>query len=240
MTYHNNYTSKIPKPAFVFFLLLIVICYSLMTYVSIKNRELYILLLQEDGPLENIATVSVLLAALFFFAAYLRHRGTRVNRFYLLFSIALLFLFLEEISWGQRIFGIETPALFEDLNAQKEINLHNYSPIYKHINKIAYAGLQFYLVGIVLLTLIFKKLYSTFLKFQIPIPSPATALLMCANYFLYYDLFLSLASRFGYHGKVTVNYVELYEAGIELSLLFFSIECFYRGITWINGGEEYS
>ena len=31
----------------------------------------------------------------------------------------------EEVSWGQRLFGIETPEDFEAINNQGEINLHN-------------------------------------------------------------------------------------------------------------------
>ena len=34
-------------------------------------------------------------------------------------------LLLEEISWGQRIFGWSTPERLENLNAQQETNLHN-------------------------------------------------------------------------------------------------------------------
>jgi hypothetical protein len=33
--------------------------------------------------------------------------------------------FGEEISWGQRIFGIETPAFIADANRQSELNFHN-------------------------------------------------------------------------------------------------------------------
>jgi len=32
---------------------------------------------------------------------------------------------LEEISWGQRIFGLRTPELLLEVNRQKELNLHN-------------------------------------------------------------------------------------------------------------------
>lgn len=32
---------------------------------------------------------------------------------------------LEEISWGQRIFGFETPELLQRYNLQKETNIHN-------------------------------------------------------------------------------------------------------------------
>jgi len=33
--------------------------------------------------------------------------------------------FGEEISWGQRIFGFQTPELLHELNAQQEFNIHN-------------------------------------------------------------------------------------------------------------------
>jgi hypothetical protein len=42
-----------------------------------------------------------------------------------LFSIGCFFIALEEISYGQWIFKWETPALFQEINAQGETNLHN-------------------------------------------------------------------------------------------------------------------
>jgi hypothetical protein len=58
---------------------------------------------------------------------------------------------------------------------------------------------------------------------------------------IYYVCNLELCNRFVYRSFSRGNQtLELYEAGIELSLLYFSIECFYRGITWIIGREEYS
>ena len=41
--------------------------------------------------------------------------------------LALLFFFvaMEEISWGQRIFGYGTPAGYEQINVQREANVHN-------------------------------------------------------------------------------------------------------------------
>lgn len=42
-------------------------------------------------------------------------------------GLSLLFLLatMEEISWGQRFFGIETPDLIKGINFQKELNFHN-------------------------------------------------------------------------------------------------------------------
>jgi hypothetical protein len=43
--------------------------------------------------------------------------------------LGLAFVFFlgagEEISWGQRIFGIETPEAWAEVNVQRETNLHN-------------------------------------------------------------------------------------------------------------------
>lgn len=40
------------------------------------------------------------------------------------FAVALVIVSLEEISWGQRLFGVPTPALLES-NVQHEMTLHN-------------------------------------------------------------------------------------------------------------------
>jgi hypothetical protein len=43
---------------------------------------------------------------------------------YFIFSIAFCLIAFEEISWGQRIFEINTPDFLED-NLQDEMNIHN-------------------------------------------------------------------------------------------------------------------
>lgn len=40
-------------------------------------------------------------------------------------TLGLFFLVGEELSWGQRIFGWATPQALEEVNKQKETNLHN-------------------------------------------------------------------------------------------------------------------
>ena len=45
--------------------------------------------------------------------------------FFALLSLACLYVVLEEISWGQRIFGWESPDYFKSQNLQGETNLHN-------------------------------------------------------------------------------------------------------------------
>jgi len=54
-------------------------------------------------------------------------------------GFALLFFVIagEEISWGQRILGIETPESFAAHNVQQEINLHNIEGIHGSIRALA-------------------------------------------------------------------------------------------------------
>ena len=55
----------------------------------------------------------------------------RWGRFFLLFwAFGTFFIMAEEISWGQRIFGIETPDSLKELNYQGEISLHNLQIVY--------------------------------------------------------------------------------------------------------------
>jgi len=61
--------------------------------------------------------------ALFARAAWLR---TRYRWSTLILSAACLYVFFEEISWGQRIFGFRSPEFFSQYNLQGETNVHNF------------------------------------------------------------------------------------------------------------------
>lgn len=81
----------------------------------------------EDGLFESATAIILLLCALLLLSSI--GRAWRLDRrlgvavgFLALLCFVLL---MEEISWGQRIFGFETPEEIEAMNAQQEINLHN-------------------------------------------------------------------------------------------------------------------
>lgn len=81
---------------------------------------------REDGPVEYAGFAAFLGASVLAFVAASRIR--RAHR--LAFAAAVLGAVLvvaagEEISWGQRLFGTETPAVLVDGNRQDELNLHN-------------------------------------------------------------------------------------------------------------------
>ena len=46
--------------------------------------------------------------------------------FFALLALASFYVFMEEISWGQRIFGFDSPDVFKQHNLQRETNLHNF------------------------------------------------------------------------------------------------------------------
>lgn len=72
-------------------------------------------------------------------------QNTRYRWFFVFFALAALYVVLEEISWGQRIFGFATPEFLREHNLQGEANLHNmftgpYSTMLKDALSIAVAA----------------------------------------------------------------------------------------------------
>lgn len=85
----------------------------------------------EDGVIETIGAAGFVLGALglaiaAFRAPVFRDGGGFLARAATIFWALFLFLACaEEISWGQRIFGIETPEAMARINMQDETNIHN-------------------------------------------------------------------------------------------------------------------
>jgi hypothetical protein len=91
-------------------------------------RGAFRLLLDEDGVAEWLQIVCWIAVAVF--AAAIAARRWRAGHRWqaLLFglvTLAMVFVVGEEISWGQRIFGFETPEELIDINLQGEVTLHN-------------------------------------------------------------------------------------------------------------------
>ena len=59
-------------------------------------------------------------------AVPLARRHWPYNWFFALLACAAFYTVMEEISWGQRLFEIDSPAFFAENNVQGEINLHNF------------------------------------------------------------------------------------------------------------------
>jgi hypothetical protein len=84
--------------------------------------------LREDGPVEWLTVVGLLLLAGLCFWRVLSQKGQHPRLFLwitALWGVAFVFGAGEEISWGQRLLGLSTPEWFAEHNRQGEINLHN-------------------------------------------------------------------------------------------------------------------
>jgi len=86
------------------------------------------LMRKENHPVELITFVFLLAGAItgFIFSYKLAKSGEKlVSIFYFIFAFGLLFVAMEEISWGQWIFKFHTPDYMRGLNRQNEFNVHN-------------------------------------------------------------------------------------------------------------------
>lgn len=97
--------------------------------VFVLNRSLARKLVDEDSLLQWLQFLFLILTAACCLRTVLgcgRIRCSRLVRAgFLVFAILALLVALEEISWGQRVFGLKTPESLDRVNVQGEITLHN-------------------------------------------------------------------------------------------------------------------
>jgi hypothetical protein len=94
----------------------------------LSPEALHWLVVSERGPVELATAVGFGAAAVLALGLAARTRDAApgaVRLFYLLFAVGALFASLEEVSYGQHLFGWKTPGWFAEHNAQQETNLHN-------------------------------------------------------------------------------------------------------------------
>lgn len=82
----------------------------------------------EDGLIEWLQVAVLAVGAVLYLGVARRTWGRRERLMPFLLGLVAISAILvvgEEISWGQRILGWSTPAELEDINRQRELNLHN-------------------------------------------------------------------------------------------------------------------
>ena len=101
---------------------------SFVLYRSYDSTFLWSLY-EEDHLFENLTCLFHLGSALLFLLLFFRSRRLGMSRLIpLLLFVFFFFVGMEEISWGQRILGIQTPQFMKDVNTLGETNLHNILP----------------------------------------------------------------------------------------------------------------
>lgn len=155
-----------------------------VAYLAFGERlfslELLVAMNLEDGAIETASALLLLLAALLAgsVALAIRARLPRYAVMHGLLAVLFFLMFGEEISWGQRYLGLETPEALRQLNVQEEINLHNmFGYAFDHL-----FILFFFLWGVVapMLRAVSPGFRQLFRAIGLPIPGAGLALGMLA------------------------------------------------------------
>ena len=126
-------------------------------------------LTREDGPIETVGALLFLVNSVLCFRIYSRVSKSdeyQINKklgtwVFFIFGVMFFFAFAEEISYGQRIIGFETPEELKVLNNQDEFNIHNLEVFYEGGNKTA-------LITPIRLFALFGLVYMVFLPLAVP------------------------------------------------------------------------
>jgi hypothetical protein len=143
--------------------------------------RLYRFAVREDSLVEWATAIAYVVAAIFA-GALARHLWRRRDRLYAalygLLTLGFFLIAMEEISWGQRIFDFSTPGSFGAINAQGEMNFHNWSsfPLHEAYIVVGLYGAFARIIAMPILGRRYRKLvelltapYSLFLYFAIPL-----------------------------------------------------------------------
>ncbi|MDX8338409.1 hypothetical protein SLH46_04380 [Draconibacterium sp. IB214405] len=142
------------------------------------NYDFCHMMVKEDGPLENLTALVLLLISVLFAVRLFKQYGDR-NKLWVAMSVVVaagaFFGFGEEISWGQRIFSIQTGEFFSQHNFQGETNLHNLEVGGVNLNKLIFStGLVVVFGAYFALVLLLYKKWSFFTRtidlWGIPVP----------------------------------------------------------------------
>ncbi len=124
----NTVRRELPNWLWLWFPILILVLLAVSLFF---DYDLTRKLIGEEGGLIELATPIILLPAIYAgIHCYLRHEIFPRNwiiMWLMLVTLACVYFAGEEISWGQQIFGWQTPEFVKDINDQQETNIHNIS-----------------------------------------------------------------------------------------------------------------
>jgi len=117
-----------------------------------QDLEAFHIWIREDGLAEWLTFVELLIMSVYsFMSSYLFSHSKNeaaARRVWLFFGFLFLFGAMEEISWGQRILGIESPGWFLKHNRQGETNIHNLVIYGVNINRLVFGKILTMILGI--------------------------------------------------------------------------------------------
>jgi hypothetical protein len=181
------------------------------------DKEAFLVWIREDGLVEWLTFVTLLVMSAFsLIGAYAFSRSEKARtatRVWLFLGFLFLFGAMEEISWGQRVLGIESPQWFLKHNKQGETNLHNLLIYGVGVNKLVFGKILSILIGIYLLAVpLLYRINEGFRNFvnrwRIPI-ARNYQILLCAIIVILVQIHLGLAEKAGELRELCMCYVFL-------------------------------
>ena len=157
------------------------------------SNSLYNLFVEEDGIIEYSTAIFLLSVSIYLINKILKTVKviSAKNIGIILFSIIFFFGFGEEISWGQRIFNIETPQFFVENNLQSETNIHNLMIGGVKLNKLIFTNTLFFIFSFYFLAIPYlyakrNSVKSIINKFSIVIPKYSQSIIfICSSIIIY-------------------------------------------------------
>ncbi len=212
-----------------------VVLYIVLGFATIgMGNQIASYLYSEDHYFEYVGAISLLAASfMMFYAFFYAIKNRTVTKMlwvkqlaYL--GLAVLFLFGggEEISWGQRIFNIETPASLEEINKQDEITVHNITINEEEI-PFEFGFDVFWGLYIVFIPLVavFSPPGRNFMEKFLPIVYWALGLLFIFNYLAAKVSLILFAETYDFGGVPLIQAVqEVKESNYEF---FYALVCLY-------------
>ena len=134
----KNYFRELSSLRLYILSIILIITFSYSIYIFCSN-EVISKLCDEDSFFECLTAIFFLLASLLCFATFKRNKNIFVLGLALMFFMGMG----EEISWGQRLIGFNTPPELRAVNVQHETNIHNLEIFNdKYLNGIKKTGWQ--------------------------------------------------------------------------------------------------
>ncbi|WP_316347375.1 tetratricopeptide repeat protein [Desulfuromonas acetoxidans] len=150
--------NNLERPFSIMFYVMLMVIFAFLATLSPMG---YIWLTYED--LLGEWSQFYLFAATLVCAATLARHKNRWRFFFALLALSCLYVSGEEISWGQRLLNLETPAFFQQHNLQQETNLHNF--ITGPYNTLLKQSIE---IALAMALILFSTLYALRISERIP------------------------------------------------------------------------
>ncbi len=222
----NNY-SEDPNSLSLRLLGPIVILLNLLLYIF--SHKTFVTVNSEDHIIEYYQFVLYIGAAVYLFKTYLHlNKQPDILKYFFLFAtLAVTFVAMEEISWGQRIIGFGTPEVILINNVQNEFSFHNLKP-FQAILHHSYIILG--LLGTFAWPISKKYFIKLHHKFKVLIPPPQLSFFFFTLFvfyylhehqYFYYDLLSDQRTHY-------YQWLETGELMLSIGVFFYSKNIFAR------------